>query len=226
MSTEAVIAELLASKEPLRILVLGSEGDIKRLAALGLPVTSEDSSLSMQHLVNARLDAERRQGSADVVQVLTVMPETDECALIYAMLVRCRKVISCRDKLEDMLKSADCTSWAAAKAAYETKVLDVFKATWREKDAYPYNIIDNIKEYNKNESYILKQLYWQLAERTPGRVNDGDAQMINELRQMFSDISLSLLAPDIVLAGNIAGDAKLTAALELYKTKTKVIEIC
>ena len=34
MSTEAVIAELLASKEPLRILVLGSEGDIKRLAAL------------------------------------------------------------------------------------------------------------------------------------------------------------------------------------------------
>jgi len=35
MSTEAVIAELLASKEPLRILVLGSEGDIKLLAALG-----------------------------------------------------------------------------------------------------------------------------------------------------------------------------------------------
>ena len=231
MSTEAVIAELLASKEPLRILVLGSEGDIKRLAALGLPVTSEDSSLSMQHLVNARLDAERRQGSASVVQVLTVMPETEqataaECALIYAMLVRCRKVISCRDKLEDMLRSADCESWAAAKAAYETKVLDVFKATWREKDAYPYNIIDNIKEYNKNESYILKQLYWQLAERTPGRINDGDAQMINELRQMFSDISLSLLAPDIVLAGNIAGDEKLTAALELYKTKTKVIEVC
>ena len=231
MSTEAVIAELLASKEPLRILVLGSEGDIKRLAALGLPVTSEDSSLSMQHLVNARLDAERRQGSASVVQVLTVMPETEqataaECALIYAMLVRCRKVISCRDKLEDMLRYADCASWAAAKAAYETKVLDVFKAMWREKDAYPYNIIDNIKEYNKNESYILKQLYWQLAERTPGRINDGDAQMINELRQMFSDISLSLLAPDIVLAGNIAGDEKLAAALELYKTKTKVIEVC
>ena len=87
-------------------------------------------------------------------------------------------------------------------------------------------IIDNIKEYNKNESYILKQLYWQLAERTPGRINDGDAQMINELRQMFSDISLSLLAPDIVLAGNIAGDEKLAAALELYKTKTKVIEVC
>lgn len=231
MSTEAVIAELLASKGPLRILVLGSEGDIKRLAALGLPVTSEDSSLSMQHLVNARLDAERRQGSAGVVQVLTVMPETEqataaECALIYAMLVRCRKVISCRDKMEDMLRSADCASWAAAKAAYETKVLDVFKATWRAKDAYPYNIIDNIKEYNKNESYILKQLYWQLAERTPGRVNDGDAQMINELRQMFSDISLSLLAPDVVLAGNIAGDEKLTAALELYKTKTRVIEVC
>ncbi len=229
MSTEAVIAELLASKEPLRILVLGSEGDIKRLAALGLPVTSEDSSLSMQHLVNAKLDAERRQGSAG--KVLTVMPETEqataaECALIYAMLVRCRKVISCRDKLEDMLRSADCESWAAAKAAYETKVLDVFKATWREKDAYPYNIIDNIKEYNKNESYILKQLYWQLAERTPGRVNDGDAQMINELRQMFSDISLSLLAPNVVLAGNIAGDEKLTAALELYKVKTKVIEVC
>ena len=87
-------------------------------------------------------------------------------------------------------------------------------------------IQSTIKEYNKNESYILKQLYWQLAERTPGRINDGDAQMINELRQMFSDISLSLLAPDVVLAGNIAGDEKLTAVLELYKTKTKVIEVC
>ena len=223
--------ELSQAEKKQRILVLCNENEIAGLQAQGLPVSCEDSLLSMQHLKMARLEAERRHKLHEGLQVFTITPEPvqateAERALIYAMLVRCRKVISCRDKLEDMLRSADCASWAAAKAAYETKVLDVFKDTWREKDAYPYNIIDNIKEYNKNESYILKQLYWQLAERTPGRVNDGDAQMINELRQMFSDISLSLLAPDIVLAGNIAGDEKLTAALELYKTKTKVIEVC
>ena len=67
------------------------------------------------------------------------------------------------DKLEDMLKFDDREGWNEYKAAYENKVLDIFKATWREKDVYPYNIIDNIKEYNKNESYILKQLYWHLV---------------------------------------------------------------
>ena len=148
-----------------------------------------------------------------------------ERALIYAMLVRCRKVISCRDKLEDMLKFDDREGWNEYKAAYENKVLDIFKATWREKDVYPYNIIDNIKEYNKNESYILKQLYWHLAERTPGRINDGDARMINELRQMFSDISISLLAPDTVLVGDVAQDAQLAALAEMFAGKAEIIRL-
>ena len=89
--------------------------------------------------------------------------------------------------------------------------LDIFKATWREKDVYPYNIIDNIKEYNKNESYILKQLYWHLAERTPGVVNDGDAEMINELRKMFCDLSVSLLQADVVVVSEGLEDAELLA---------------
>lgn len=231
MSIEAVVAELLASKEPVCVLVLGSEGNIKSLAALGLPIEMEDRGLSMQHLASANLAAKRKQGIAAKLQVLAVTPETAQAtaaerALIYAMLVRCRKVISCRDKLEDMLKFDDRAGWDKIKSVYENKVLDIFKATWRDKDAYPYNIIDNIKEYNKNESYILKQLYWHLAERTPGRINDGDAHMINELRQMFSDISISLLEPDFVIVGDVAQDEKLKDLAERCKIKTKVISIC
>lgn len=229
MSAE-IIADLLASKEFVRVLVLCKAEELPELAAQGLAVNSEDNSLSMQHLACARLAADRSQGKAAKLQVLTVTPEAEQAtaaerALIYAMLVRCRKVISCRDKLEDMLKFDDRAGWAAAKAAYETKVLDIFKATWREQNVYPYNIIDNIKEYNKNESYILKQLYWHLAERTPGKVNEGDARMINELRQMFSDISVSLLRPDVVLVGDIGMDVQLTALAEQYQKSARVFKL-
>lgn len=152
MNTAAVTA-LLAGKEPVRVLVLASEKEAAELADLGLPVNTVDSSLSMQHLASAKLAAERMLGKAGRLQVMTVTREEPQAteaerALIYAMLVRCRKVISCRDKLEDMLKFDDREGWNEYKAAYENKVLDIFKATWREKDVYPYNIIDNIKEYN------------------------------------------------------------------------------
>ncbi len=229
MNTQAV-ADLLAGKEPVRVLVLASEKEAAELADLGLPVNTVDSSLSMQHLASAKLAAERMLGKAGRLQVQTVTREEPQAteaerALIYAMFVRCRKVISCRDKLEDMLKFDDREGWNEYKTAYENKVLDIFKATWREKDVYPYNIIDNIKEYNKNESYILKQLYWHLAERTPGRINDGDARMINELRQMFSDISISLLAPDAVLVGDVAQDAQLAALTEMFVGKAEIIRL-
>lgn len=178
-------------------LALCTDAEREELERAGF--ACEDTTLSMQHLNLACIKAEH----SSTPQLLVLTPEAEkvtpaERALIYAMLVRCRKVISCRDKLEDMLKYDDRAGWQAVKAAYETKVLDVFKATWREKDAYPYNIIDNIKEYNKNESYILKQLYWHLAERAPGKINDGDSEMMLELRQMFADLSMSLLKPDVL----------------------------
>lgn len=222
--------ELWQAEKKQRILVLCNENEIAGLQAQGVPVSCEDSLLSMQHLKMARLEAERRHKLNKGLQVFTITPEPvqateAERSLIYAMLVRCRKVISCRDKLEDMLKFDDREGWNEYKAAYENKVLDIFKATWREKDVYPYNIIDNIKEYNKNESYILKQLYWHLAERTPGRINDGDARMINELRQMFSDISISLLAPDAVLVGDVAQDAQLAALAEMFVGKAEIIKL-
>lgn len=215
MNTQAVTA-LLAGKEAVRVLVLASEKEVAELVALGLPANTVDSSLSMQHLASAKLAAERMQGKAGRLQVMTVTREEPQAteaerALIYAMLVRCRKVISCRDKLEDMLKFDDREGWAAYKQEYENKVLDAYKATWRDAEVYPYNIIDNIKEYNKNESYILKQLYWHLAERTPGVVNDGDAEMINELRKMFCDLSVSLLQADVVVVSEGLEDAELLA---------------
>lgn len=208
--------ELSQAEKKQRILVLCNENEIAGLQAQGLPVSCEDSLLSMQHLKMARLEAERRHKLNEGLQVFTITPEPvqateAERALIYAMLVRCRKVISCRDKLEDMLKFDDREGWAAYKQEYENKVLDAYKATWRDAEVYPYNIIDNIKEYNKNESYILKQLYWHLAERTPGKVNCGDAEMINELRKMFCDLSVSLLQADVVVVSEGLEDAELLA---------------
>ena len=115
MNTAAVTA-LLAGKEPVRALVLASEKEVAELADLGLPVNTVDSSLSMQHLASAKFAAECMLGKAGRLQVMTVTREEPQAteaerALIYAMLVRCRKVISCRDKLEDMLKFDDREGW-------------------------------------------------------------------------------------------------------------------
>ena len=101
--------ELSQAEKKQRVLVLCNENEIAGLQAQGLPVSCEDSLLSMQHLKMARLEAERRHKLHEGLQVFTITPEPvqateAERALIYAMLVRCRKVISCRDKLEDMLK--------------------------------------------------------------------------------------------------------------------------
>ncbi len=218
MQIEA-LQNFLAQQGKLLGVVLCTEVEREQLTRAGVPVSGVDTTLSMQHLILAHLNAE----ALNKPQLLVLTPEEQdvtaaERALIYAMLVRCRKVISCRDKLEDMLKFDDREGWQAVKAVYENKVLDVFKATWREKDAYPYNIIDNIKEYNKNESYILKQLYWHLRERTPGVINAGDMAMMRELRQMFSDISVSLLCPDVVFVSGVQ-DAQLFALAENFKQK-------
>ena len=101
--------ELSQAEKKQRVLVLCNENEIAGLQAQGVPVSCEDSLLSMQHLKMARLEAERRHKLNEGLQVFTITPEPvqateAERALIYAMLVRCRKVISCRDKLEDMLK--------------------------------------------------------------------------------------------------------------------------
>lgn len=207
-------------------LVLCSDEQRDELIAQGLLADNKDTTLSMQHLNIARLAAQRLHDALQGKQLLAVTPEADtaspaERALIYAMLVRCRKVISCRDKLEDMLKYDDREGWQAVKAEYENKVLDLYKATWRDEIIYPYNIVDNIKEYNKNESYILKQLYWHLSERTPGKINTGDKEMTCALRQMFSDLSVSLLVPDVVFVGSVESGAQLQALAE-YQRKQNI----
>ena len=228
MQTEQ-LEKFLAQAETALGLVICTEAEREQLAAQGLPVEQEDTTLSMQHLKLAKLEAARLHQGVQGAQLLCLTPAADEVtpaesALIYALLVRCRKVISCRDKLEDMLKCSAGEGWQAVKAEYETKVLDLYKATWRDEIIYPYNIVDNIKEYNKNESYILKQLYWHLSERTPGKINAGDMPMMRELRQMFSDLSVSLLTPAAVFVGEVqdAELGKLSAAYQaqnipLYK---------
>lgn len=222
MQTEQ-LEKFLAQSEPALGLVICTEEERKQLAAQALPVEQEDTTLSMQHLKLAKLAAARLHQGVRGAQLLCLTPAADEVtpaesALIYALLVRCRKVISCRDKLEDMLKCSAGAGWQAVKAEYETKVLDLYKATWRDEMIYPYNIVDNIKEYNKNESYILKQLYWHLSERTSGKINAGDMPMMRELRQMFTDLSVSLLTPAAVFVGSVV-DAELNKLIEAYRVQ-------
>lgn len=220
-----IITDLMHREEPTLVLALCTQEELAQLQSLGLPVAAEDTFLSMQHMKAAQASLSEAK-----LQVLAVTPNAEltteaERGLIYAMLVRCRKVISCRDKLEDMLKFDDRQGWYNYKAAYEEKVLDIYKATWRDINVYPYNIVDNIKAYNKEESYILKALYQHLSERKPGQINPGDAEMTNALRKMFSDISLSAMQPDVVLVGAIDAVPELAKAAECYAETAKIVKL-
>lgn len=211
------LTELLAMNKSKQILALCTKEELTELIALGLSIKDEDNYLSMQHLRIAQEALNDKE-----VHAFAVIPNEEETteaerALIYAMLVRCRKVISCRDKLEDMLKYDDREGWYDYKQIYETKVLDVYKATWRDRMVYPYNIVDNIKKYNKDESYILRDLYLHLSERTPGKINADDAEMARQLRKMFSDISISMLNPDMVLVGKNLADENLIELASHYE---------
>lgn len=211
------IAELLAMKNAKLILALCTKEELAELVAMDMPFEVGDNYLSMQHLVLAQEALKEKE--QHFLAVTPNMEETteEERALIYAMLVRCRKVISCRDKLEDMLKYDDREGWYDYKQVYETKVLDVYKATWRDRMVYPYNIVDNIKKYNKDESYILRDLYNHLGQRTPGKINIDDDEMTRQLRKMFSDISVTMLKPEIVLVGEKLKDKTLLELAGFYK---------
>lgn len=192
----------LLQQEDKAIMCVLSEEEKDTLLKYGMTTESYESHLSCQHLEFM----EQKIGGKQPIRLFVVPQAAEETSaeergLIYAMLVRCRKVISCRDKLDDMLRHQDVAAWEPVKAAYETRVLDLFKQTWRKVASYPYIIVDNIKVYNTGESYIMRALHQHLSERTPGQQNPGDKAMIAQLKQMFEEISIALIKPEIVVLG-------------------------
>ena len=195
-------AKLLLQEEKGEVLCILSLEEKLALEEAGALAANNENYLSTQHL---SLMEQRLNGIAPVRLVVVPQPKelttAAERGLIYAMLVRCRKVISCRDKLEDMLLWQAPEKWESAKAEYEDRVMALFKQTWRSHASYPYIIVDDIKAYNKGESYIMKALHQHLSERKPCTDNPGDAEMIAQLKLMFEEISLALLEPEIIILG-------------------------
>jgi len=213
--------ELLDLKQALRILeqekgvVLCIVSEAERVM---LQKNNVDSLVGEKHLSCQHLEFMEKKISGNQPTCLCVDVESkedvsaEERGLIYAMLVRCRKVISCRDKLEDMLRHQDENAWEEVKQLAEDRVMSLFKQTWKQVDSYPYVIVDNIKVYNKGEGYIMKALYQHLSERTPGIKNEGDAAMIALLKQMFEEISVSLIKPEAIILGKNAAEIQLDNA--------------
>lgn len=192
----------LLAQEKGKVMCIVSEEELQLLKENSSVADEVETHLSCQHLeYMGQKIAGKQVARLFVVAQPKEETSAEERGLIYAMLLRCRKVISCRDKLEDMLLHQDEKAWKMVKPIYETKVLDLFKKTWKQVDSYPYIIVDNIKVYNKGEGYIMKALYNHLSERTPGMKNEGDAAMIALLKQMFEEISLSLISPDAIILG-------------------------
>lgn len=195
LEAEALVEKLLeqAKQETVRIVLRKDSVYEAALRQAGLLGEEQESKLSMQHMEAFKQELTASKVKALVLEPVAENTSPEERALIYAMLLRSRKVISFRDKLEDLLRSGIEEQWPMLKEKYEQKVIGLYKQSWKSQSSYPYVIVDNIKAYNRDENYIMKELYHYVGQRQRGVVNAGDEQMINTLRQMFEEISLAIL---------------------------------
>ncbi|MCM1471404.1 MAG: helicase C-terminal domain-containing protein [Bacteroides sp.] len=166
-----------------------------------------ESRLSMQHLIISQKDKElkAKYGTDMSEMLIPLTPGTSfsqhgsgvgnipERALLFAVLSRLDAFSDSKDKLEIFLRSKyvkeDSGSWNDYVKKYNTAV-----------DKLGNEYIDNIKkELDKNTDYC--SLESEIVEINPDKENwtSRHNEIINSLRRIFADMSLSMLKPDLIL---------------------------
>ena len=167
-----------------------------------------DTRLSMQHLkiTQQELDPELRDG---YIQLIPLTPDTsfrmttgggtvNERALMYAVLRRMPEYSDVLSELRSFLKYSVSKeeSWNYYIDLYEGHVKSCEDRT---QGRYPYDLIDRIRDYDREESInaLLKQ---HLEERmTKQHLSHTGTFVLNKLRVMFARLSTQMLEPDLVI---------------------------
>lgn len=166
-----------------------------------------ETRLSMQHLKikEQENDEKIRKG---YIQLIPLTPDTSfrmtngggsvsERALIFAILKRVDFLKVYVKELEELLIYGATSSWKDwAKNWYEDRVKKCENASHGE---YPKNVIQKVKAYSdekKLKDMLLKHLQ-QIKAHEDKDCSDGF--VINKLRVMFAEISVSMLQPDLVI---------------------------
>ena len=167
-----------------------------------------DTRLSMQHLkiTQQELDPDLRDG---YIQLIPLTPDTsfrmttgggtvNERALMYAVLRRMPEFADVLSELKSFLKYSVSKedSWNYYIDLYEGHVKSCEDRT---QGRYPYDLIERIWEYDRENSTstLLKQ---HLQERmTQQHPSHNGTFVLNKLRVMFARLSTQMLEPDLVI---------------------------
>ena len=165
---------------------------------------SDDSRLSMQHLRIAEQEYSAKKNNA-YAQLIPLTPTTsfsmtngggtqEERALMYVILKRIPALKNYLTEINSFI-SQGVKWWDWHINYYDDKV----SLLEDEKTEYPGNVIEKIEEYD-SKYHIFDLLIRHVQEIKNGEdVTDKDNYVLQKLRRMFAEISVSMLQPDLVI---------------------------
>lgn len=165
---------------------------------------SGDARLSMQHLKIAEQEYSSKKNKA-YAQLIPLTPSTsfsmtngggtkEERALMYAILMRIPALEDYLPEINSFI-SQGVTCWGWYVKYYDEKVGFLED----EGTEYPGNVIEKIVEFD-SKNHIFDLLIRHIEEIQAGKdVTDSDNYVLQKLRRMFAEVSISMLQPDLVI---------------------------
>lgn len=168
------------------------------------PERNEDTRLSMQHLLIAQQECRSKKNKA-YVQLIPLTPSTsfsmtngggrkEERSLMYVIL---KRIPELREYLQEFnaFISQGVNDWDYLVKYYDEEVQKVDD----EGMGYPQNVIDAVVEFDKKH-HIFEILIQHVTElKNKEKVTYSDNAVLQKLRRMFAEISVSMLQPDLVI---------------------------
>lgn len=165
---------------------------------------SGDARLSMQHLKIAEQEYSSKKNKS-YAQLIPLTPSTsfsmtngggtkEERALMYAILTRIPALQSYLPEINSFI-SQGVNWWDWYVNEYNKKVSFLEDAG----TDYPANVIKKIEEFD-SKNHIYKLLIRHVEEIKSGeRATYSDNYVLQKLRRMFAEVSVSMLQPDLVI---------------------------
>lgn len=165
---------------------------------------SGDERLSMQHLKIAEQEYSSKKNQS-YAQLIPLTPSTsfsmtngggtkEERALMYAILMRIPALADYLPEINTFV-SRGVNCWDQYVDSYDKKV----RFLEDEGTGYPDDVIRMIIEFD-SKTHIFDLLIRHVEEIKNGEsVTDSDNDILQKLRRMFAEISVSMLQPDLVI---------------------------